>query len=330
MSEEDYEEEEEYTFDNYYESEPQIDQISHTDSKEAILKAFENINQTYARKHTRPGIEYEDLYLEAQLGILEVVEYWRLGGTKKYPFKQHCLYKIRETTYQYCLRNIVKTKTPYYIQRGCKHVSQILKILKNAPTAKVLIGSEDPTDWEIEQFLYDENERLPLKSQEFIIEQINPNLTEAQFEQVYLNIVEHKRGSAHSFVKKNLTDVGKVLHIKEKIWYNATSNNMPFKRVISLILKAQKAKPSYDSVFCGEIDHSPEQLIIFNKVIERGREICGEREFNIFVSSKFLKKTYKEISEEFSIPKNDISEIIHYCLKILKNDSIMQQYYSEA
>jgi RNA polymerase sigma factor (sigma-70 family) len=318
----------EYKFKNYYESEPQVDKILYDESKEKVLKAFANISQTYARKHVRPGIDYEDLYNEAQLGVLEAIEYFSDPSKveKKYPFKQYVLYKIRERTYQYCLRNAIKIKTPYYIQRGSKHVAQITTLLKNAPVAFQILGKEDVSDSDIREFLYNENERLPLKSDEFIRAQINKNLTTDQFNQVYDNVVNHKRGSAHSFVKKNLTDVGKILHIKEKIWYNATSNNMPFSRVISLILEARSARSSHDSVFCGTINGLSEKNIIFAEMVKRGREVCGTKNFDIFLSNKYLNKTYKEISVLYNVPKNDITEIIKRCIKSLKEDDIINEF----
>lgn len=319
----------EYTFDNYYKSEPQIDEVSYTDDLEIILKAFDNICQTHARKHTAPGVDYEDLYCEARLGVVEVVDFWMSGKKKKYPFKQHCLYKIREVTYQYCLNNRTEISTPFYIQRGCQHVAQILKILKNAPTSLELIGSENPSESEIETFLLDENERLPLKSDEFIRNQINPNLTPAQFIQVYENVTQHKRGSGHSFAKKNLTDVGKVLHLKQKIWYNATSNNMKFSRVIGLILSAQDSKTSCDAGFYGTDTRGPDKELVMLKVLERGSEICGKECFDIFTASKFSRKKYEDIENETGKSKKEISFIVRDCLKKLQQDPLLKQYYEE-
>lgn len=318
---------ENFKFKNYYKSEPQLNSIDYTDSEEQILKAFYNISQTYARKHTRPGIDFEDLFQEAQMGILEAIKYYTNDNNvkKTYPFKQFVLYKIREKTYQYCLKNAIKIKTPYYIQRGSKHVAQIISLLQNSSTSYQLLQKENPEHSDIIAFLYNPNERLPLKTDEFIRAQINPNLTTEQFNQVYLNVINHKRGSAHSFVKKNLTDIGKILHIKEKIWYNATSNNMPFERVISLILEARASKTNPNVNLCSKPSTGSDNNIIMEELIVRGKKVCGEKEFNIFFASKYLNKTYTAISKQYQVPKNDITGIIKKCLKILKDDFIIKE-----
>lgn len=321
-----------YTYKNFFKSEKQLDTITHETDPTVVLTAYQRLIYVYASNHVREGVELEDLMAEAQAGICEAIEDYNNPNTPKrrYTFNQACLYKIREAVYQYCLRNASQIKTPYYIQRGCMHVGQIFKLMQNQKVAEAILKRPGPADeQEIIQFIYNEKERLPLKPKKFIKEQINKKVNKEEFEQIYSGIVSHQLGSKHSYVKNNLTDIGKILHIKEKIWYSADSNNMKYSRVIDLVLAARQSQISLDPTMYGYGGERTEKKVFTREIFDYGKKICGEKEFSILISNKCYDMNYEEISKKFSIKKNTVTDVIKGCIRILRKDPLFQDWFND-
>jgi len=321
-----------YKFENFFKSEKQLENITYKSDPDKILKAYERLVYIYAKTHVRERVELEDLMAEAQKGICEAIKDFNDPDTPKrpYTFNQACLYKIRESVYQYCLRNASQIKTPYYIQRGCMHIGQIFKLMQNQKVAEAILGRFGPaTEQEIIDFIYNEKERLPLKTKKFIKAQINKKVSKEEFEQIYSGIVKHQLGSKHSYVKNNLTDVGKILHIKEKIWYSADSNNMKYSRVIDLVLTARQAQVSLDPTMYGYGSEKIEKKIFTKEIFDYGKEICGEKNFSVLIANKCYDMNYEEISKKYNIKKNAVTEIIKGSLRLLRKDPLFQDWFND-
>jgi len=328
---------ENYKFKNFYESETQLKNITEKSSPETIFLAFERLISVNANNHVREGVEFEDLVAEANAGLVEVISEITTGPRNKkkkkrnYNFQQACLYRIRQKIFQYCLRNANQIKTPYYIQRGCMHVGQIFKLMGNQSTAEFLLGKKGhATENEIIQFIFDENERLPLKPMKFIKAQIKKDPKSKEFSQILSGVLNHELGSRHSFVKNNLTDIGKILHIKQKLWFTADSNNMNYQRVISLILSARQTKVELTPLLYTPHYNNLEDSIISKELIGIGKKVCGELEFNIFVANKVMDKTYDEVSTDFNIKKSVVVETIKECIRRLRKDEDFKEYFNSS
>lgn len=317
-------EEPKYEFKHFYESETQLRGITHTSPPEEIVQAYSRLIWVHASNHVREGVEVEDLVAEGQRGICEAIKEFNDPKRKRptYNFHQACLYKIRSSIFQYCLRNATQIKTPYYIQRGCMHVGQIFKLMMaNQNTAETVLKRKGPaSEQDIIDFLYDEKERLPVKPKKFIEEQITKPKNTPEFKQIYSGIMNHELGSRHSYVKNNLTDVGKILHIKEKLWYTATSNNMNYARVISLILSARQSKTELNPSTYSPHGNDMDSTIVRREMLEHGNRLCGEKNFEIFVQNKLYDKTYDELSKIYKLKKPVIIDIIKECIKSLRKD----------
>lgn len=329
-----------YEFKNFYESETQLKNINENSPPEVIIENFTRLIHVHANNHVREGVEIEDLIAEAKSGLVEVIleakedkKKKNTGKKKKkektYNFQQACLYRIRQKIFQYCLRNANQIKTPYYIQRGCMHVGQIFKLLSNQSTAEKILGRKGPpTEHEIIDFLFDENERLPLKPMKFIKAQIKKDSNKKEFNQILSGILNHELGSRHSYIKNNLTDVGKVLHIKEKLWYTSSSNNMNYERVINLILSARQTKveltpTTYSPQYSGMDRH-----VLQGEIMELGKKVCGEAEFTLFVQNKVYDKTYDEIAKLYNIKKPVVIDTIKECIKKLRKDENFIDFFN--
>ena len=321
-----------YKFENFFKSEKQLDTITHKSDPELILKAYERLVYIYAKGHVREKVELEDLMAEARAGICEAIKDFNNPETPKrsYTFNQACLYKIREAVYQYCLRNANQIKTPYYIQRGCMHVGQIFKFMQNQSVAEEILKREGPcTEQEIINFIYNEKERLPNKSKKYIKAQINKKVSKAEFEQIYQGIINHQLGSRHSYIKNNLSDSGKILHIKEKIWYSATSNNMKYARVIDLIMEARQSQTSLDPTMYGYGSEKIEKTVFTKEIFEYGKKICGDRSFSILIDNKCYDMNYEEISSKYGVKKNSVTDIIKGCIRQLQKDQLFQNWFND-
>lgn len=321
-----------YKFKNFYKSETKINKIDYDSDPEEILDAFSRLIQVFANNHSRESVEVEDLISEGQRGVLEAIEKFSDPATRakmNYNFKTLCLYKIRTNIFQYCLRNANQIKTPYYIQRGCMHVSQIFKLMSIQSVAEVILGRPGPaTEAEIIDFLYDEHERLPLKSLKFIKAQITKKTPKKEFDLVLSGVLNHERGSRHSYVKNNLTDVGKVLHIKNKIYHTHTLSIKNYQRIIDLILMARRQKVELSPIL-PEKESTSGSKLTREKIMIRGREICGDRYFEIFLRNKVGDLSYEELSKKYKIKKSEITKIIKYCTKLLQDDPFFQGLFKE-
>lgn len=326
--------EDNYKFKNFYESETQLKTITEKSSPEVILDAFSRLIQVHANNHVREGVEVEDLIAEAKSGLIEIIsETKKLAKNKNkkkktYNFHQACLYRIRQKIFQYCLRNANQIKTPYYIQRGCMHVGQIFKLMSNQSVAEKVLGRKGPaTEHEVIRFIHDENERLPLKPMKFIKAQIKKDPSKKEFNQILSGILNHQLGSRHSYVKNNLTDVGKILHIKEKLYYTSSSNNMSYTRVINLILSARQTKVDITAISLPITSNNTDKQAVRTEMIDIGRKVCGERDFNIFVQNKLYDKTYDELGTSYNLRKPAIIGIIKECLKKLRKNEHFQDFF---
>lgn len=321
-----------YTFKHFYESETQLRHITHMSDPEEILKAYNRLIWVHAANHIREGVELEDLLSEGQRGICEAIKEFNDPTRKKpnYNFHQACLYKIRSSIFQYCLRNASLIKTPYYIQRGCMHLGQIFKLMSSQPVAEALLNKKGPaTEQDIIDFIYNEKERLPLKPLKFIKAQITKDPKyKAEFKQILNGILHHETGSRHSYVKNNLTDVGKVLHIKEKLFYSSNSNNMNYKRVIELILSARQSKIELNINTYSPQYNDLEATIGNKQLIDYGEKVCGKLEFTIFINNKVLDKSYDELAKEYSLKKLEILTIIRECTDKLRKDKVFQDIFN--
>lgn len=330
-------EELEYEFKNYFNSETQLEDITHETDPEEILQAYSRIIWVFASNHVREDVEIEDLIAEGQVGVCQAIKDYNDPNKKKpkYNFRQACLYKIRSHIFQYCLSNASQIKTPYYIQRGCMHVGQVFKLMTNQSVAEKILKRPGPaTEEEITAFIYDEKERLPLKSMRFIKEQITKDASKEEFKQILSGILNHERGSKHAYVKKNLTDVGQILHIKEKLYYTAASNNMKYTRVIDLILSARRGKTELTpQILSLGVFTSPredvERTLLRRELLERGSKLCGETNFRIFVDNKLYDKTYDEIAKSYNLKKSSVTDIVKACIGLLKKDELFQQMFSD-
>jgi len=325
-----------YKYKNFYKSETQLDSITYNSPPEKIIEAFDRLIYVHSSNHVREGIELDDLIAEGRKGICIAIQEFQNPEERKkknYNFQQGCLYKVREAIYQYCLGNVSQIKTPYYIQRGCMHVGQIFKLMSNLQVAEELLKKKGhASEHEIISFIYNEDERLPNKPLKYIKKQIKRDPKSPEFKQILDGVLNHKRGSGHSFVKSNLTGVGKVLHIKEKLWYAATrSNGMSYKRVIDLILSARQSQVEYNpNCYIEGSTSSADQLdtqFYRKQMMEYGSKACGERNFEIFTQNKLFDKTYSELSELYSEKKSTIVDIVKNCIKILRNDKNFQEMF---
>lgn len=323
-----------YKFENFYASETQLKDIDENSPPELVIEAFSRLIHVHANNHVREGVEIEDLIAEAKSGLVEVIFEAKEDKRKKkkkktYNFHQACLYRIRQKIFQYCLRNANQIKTPYYIQRGCMHVGQIFKLLANQSTAEKVLGRKGPpTEHEIIAFLYDENERLPLKPMKFIKAQIKKDSSKKEFNQILSGILNHELGSRHSYIKNNLTDVGKVLHIKEKLWYTSSSNNMNYARVIALILSARQTKVELTPTTYAPQYTGMDRHVLQGEIMNLGRKVCGEKEFTIFIQNKVYDKTYDEIAKLYTMKKPVVVDIIKECIKRLRKDENFIDFFN--
>lgn len=314
-----------YKYTNYFQSEGQLKNVNFDSDPEDILKAYGRLIYVYASNHVREMAELEDLIAEGQKGVCEAIKEFNNPNRKKrnYNFAQCCLYKIRANIYQYCLRNTTHIKTPYYIQRGCMHIAQIFKLMAKQNVAEQLLDRPgSATEQEVIDFIYDEEEVLPLKSMEFIRSQITKKGTAQDINQILSGILNHELGSRHSYIKNSLTDVGKVLQIKSKLVYSAKSNNMDYKRVVDLILLARNSTTELKEDLPTQKHIDMEKLVEIKELVRRGADLCGPENFDIFVSHKIYEKSIGEISKEKGIQKIKINEIVLMCTDLLKQDPV--------
>lgn len=326
----------EYKFKNYFESEPQLDTVDQDSEVADILAAYQRIIFVHAKRHLPPanrpgGMELDDLIAQGNLGLCDAIDQYRNPERKtpKYSFHMACLYKIRDHIYKYCIGNANQLGTPAYIQRGLMHVAQIFQLMQNQTVAEQILKRPGPASTqEIVEFIYDEDERLPLKSKTFIKKQINRAVSKKEFEQIYTGVMVHKRGSQHSYVKNNLSDVGKILHIKEKIWYTFKSNNMKYKRGIELILSARRSQtPLEDSLHAPIRKETVESKVAQRELYMRGVELCGEQEFRIVFDNICLGLSYEEIAQKHKMTKPFVTDTVKKCLRALRQDEVFIEYY---
>ena len=323
-------EKKDYKFRNYFESETQLKDITHKTDPEEIIKAYSRLISVIANNHVREGVELEDLVGEGLAGIVEAIDEYPRKKKRRYNFQQFCLYKLRQRIFQYCLRSANQIKTPYYIQRGCMHVGQIFKLMANQSVAEKILGKKgSANEQEIIDFLYNDKERLPLKKMQFIRDQIKKDPKSPEFKQILSGVLNHELGSRHSYVKNNLTDVGKILHIKEKLWYTASSNNMDYTRVISLILSARQSKVEFTPNLHSTAFNSGDAELSRKQLLEQGVKVCGEKNFTIFVQNKMYDKNYDELSELYKIRKTEVIDIVKKCIKALRKDPIYMEMFKE-
>jgi RNA polymerase sigma factor (sigma-70 family) len=321
-----------YKFKNFFTSEPKLATLQHDMDPEYIVEAFEKVILTHASNHVRPGVGIDDLIGEGKLGVMKAIEYYNNPNNppKSYTFVQYCHYKIREGVTQYCLKNASMIKTPYYIQRGCMHVAQIENWMQNQKVVREVLHKKGPASAEdIKNFLYNENERLPNKSKKFIMDQINKNLNKEEREAVYQGVTNHELGSKHSYIKKNLTDTGKVLHVKQKIWYTAYRNGMQYDRVIELIFAAKMKQTDLDPEIYGRSMATAYQTVGFSKLLELGSEVCGEDNFKIFLENKLYDRSYDQIAERHSMQKSAVTDIVKKCIRALRKNETLALMFKE-
>ena len=322
---------EKYEFTNYYTSEPKLSTLTHKSPIEEIFSAFSNIIKMQAAGHvrTKDGVDLEDLISEGKTGVMKAIYNYE-RKKKKYTFVQYCLYEIRAAISQYCLGNASPIKTPYYIQRGCMHVGQIFMLMQNQSVAEHLLNRRGPaSEQEIIDFIYNPDERLPKKKKTYIKAQINKKLSKEEQDQVYRGVMNHEQGSRHSFVKKNLSDPGKILHIKQKIWYTATSNNMQYERVIELVMLARRTRADLDPMMLGQSVGKTENKVLTKQLFERGAQICGDDNFKIFLENKFYDNSYDAISTKYGIKKNTVTDIVKRCIRLLRKDEVFIKMFEE-
>lgn len=321
-----------YPFKNYFVSEKKLSSITHDDAPEEIIEAFGRVIYMYASQHVREGVELEDLIGEARTGVLQAIDYYNDSSKprKKYSFVQYCLYKIREAVTRYCLRNASMIKTPYYLQRGCMHVGQIFKLMQNQSVAESVLNRPGPaSEQEIIDFIYNENERLPLKPKNFIKAHINQKLSKKEKEQVLQGVMNHELGSRHSYVKKNLSDTAKVLHIKEKMVFTAHSNAMSYTRVVDLILSARQQKTELTPLYSKEDQFNINKNLSARELISHGRLVCGEPAFDIFFKNKVEDKSYDELAVLYKKKKQEVVDCIKQCQKVLQKDKLFLEVFGE-
>lgn len=319
-----------YKFKNFYASETQLDAITHTTDPNRILEAYSRLISVYASNHIRDGVELDDLISEGKRGVCEAIKEFNDPTRKRpsYNFNQACLYKIRSCIFQYCLRNASLIKTPYYIQRGQMHCGQLFKLMSNNTVASALIKKKgDIGEQDIIDFIYDEKERLPLKSLSFIKRNITKKVSKQEFDQILSGILNHELGSRHSYIKNNLTDVGKCLHIKEKLWYTATCNNMDYSRVIDLILIARQSKVELNpNLYTAPIEKI-ENIVFRGQLAAEGERLCGKQRFDIFIKNKVMDKNYDDIAKEYGLKKSEVVDIIKQCKNILQNAQFFKELH---
>ena len=320
------------------------------ESLEKIIESYERLIFVQASKHLRERVELEDLMSEGRQGIVEAYRLYTDEGTKvpDYSFHQAVMYRLTRIFY-YCLNNASPLKTPIYVQRGCMHIGQIFKILGNQNAAEELFGREGPaTDEEIIEFIYDEDNRMPTAEEldaghliyktrtaplkyrlKGIKKMIVRDESDEYFDQILDGVLHHRNGNRHTFVKNNLTDKGKVLHIKNKLHFCAKQNQMKYERVIELILSARVMVHEIDDNFQQDSGFDIEKEVSRKQVIERGMEVVGKEHFSIFVDSALNDMTYGKIAEKYGLKKSKVSDIISQCATKLRKDEIFQQLYEE-
>ena len=317
---------------------------------EEIIESYERLIFVQSTKHLRERVELEDLMSEGRQGIIEAYNLYTDPTSKvpDYSFHQAVMYRLTRIFY-YCLNNASPLKTPIYVQRGCMHIGQIFKILNNQNAAEELFCREGPaTDEEITGFIYDEDDRMPtfeeLKAGRLIykdhtsplrytLEDVKKMIVREEsdeyFDQILDGILHHRNGNRHTFVKNNLTDKGKVLHIKNKLHFCAKQNQMKYERVIELILSARVMVHEIDEAFQQDSGFDIEKELSKKQVIERGMEVVGKEDFSIFVDSALNDMTYGRIAEKYGIKKSKVSDIISQAMAKLRKDEIFQQLYQE-
>lgn len=310
-------------------------------SLEEIIDSYRRLIYDRAKKHLREGVELEDLVSEGIQGVIEAYNHYKDPNRKipSYTFHQACLYKLQKIFY-YCLQNASPLKTPVYVRRGCMHVGQIFKILRDQNVAEELFERPGPaTENEIIDFIYDPSQRMPTLDEinkgesEYTIEDIkgfiNKPENDQYFDQILDGVLHHRNGNRHGFVKGSLTNKGKLLHIKNKLYFSACQNQMKYERVIELILSARVIMLGLESGMEKPSESDLDVEITKRRVISRGKELVGDLHLNMFVDSVLNGLTYGDISKKYGIPKTEISEIIGNTLNILKNDEIFIQLYKE-
>lgn len=313
------------------------------DTKEALLRRnLEDILEEYQRlifmlatQHVREGsVELEDLIEEGRLGVIEAYKLYTDPKPNQkvpsYSFRQRCLYNIRARIFYYCLDNVSPFKTPAYIQRGCMHVGQVYKILGNQNVAEELFARPGPaTEQEILDFLYDDTERIPNYPLHEIEQMITKDKSDKHFKEILDGVLHHRNGSRHAVVKSSLTDIGKLLHIKEKLYFCAQQNSMKYKRVIDLILQARVIVQDIDSGIQKSSSHNTEKEVMKRELMHRGRDILGEQYFDIFCDSVLRDMPYGEIAEKYELKKSKVSDIVNKCIAILRKDEVFQEFYKD-
>jgi hypothetical protein len=334
------EEETQFEFRNYFESEPQLDTIDENSPTEEILAAYQRVILVQAKKHMPKDdrtrhIELEDLIAQGKLGVFDAIDRFK-NPNRKNPrhgvFQMECNYKIREHIYAHTLGSSSLLSIPKYIQRGLQHVAQIFNLMQNHTVAEEILKRPGPaTDQEIVDFIYNEDERLPLKSKTFIRKQISKKVSKEEFEQIYMGVTTHRRGSQHSFVKNNLSNVGKVLHIKEKIWYTFKSNSTKYSRGVELILSAQRKQIVLEdeNIHTHISIDGVESSLVQQELYDRGVELCGEDDFKLVFDSICLGLTYEELSEKYGRKRSEVIESVKLNLKLLRQDEIFIQHYED-
>ena len=312
-------------------------------SLEQIIASYERLVYVQARKHVRERVELEDLMAEGRQGIIEAYRLFTdpelIDKVPEYTFHQAVMYRITRIFY-YCLNNASPLKTPIYIQRGCMHVGQIFKILNNQNAAEDVLGKKgQATDWDIIQFIYDEVDRLPCENEigkkgtKYTLKEVKSMIIKPEedpyFKQILDGVLHHRNGNRHTFVKNNLTDRGKVLHIKNKLYFCAKQNKMKYSRLIDLILSARVLLHELDSGLQKPSDSDLDKELTRKQVLVRGKELLGEKNFNIFIDSTINNFTYSKIADKYQLKKSKVSDVVNECLSTMRHDPLLQQLYKD-